>query len=656
MEGGAATRLSRLRRFSALIAAGAALQLALPVHAQPPAGGELAVLQERARELRLADAPLWRALLHYRGDVLGPGVTSLADEPGFFLAEDGKRDPQAELDATLAAFFDPAARVRNGEHPQCAFVARFHWLREELGFDPDGFRADCELFEQFRDTIAARGVTLVLAEAFMNNPSSMFGHSLLRIDRAPPGAEQAESDLLAFAVNFAAEIGDDPGYLFAVKGLTGAYPGYFSVLPYYAKVNQYGDFEQRDLWEYRLDLTPEEIARMIRHLYELQQIRFDYWFFDENCSFELLGLIDVARPGLDLRSRFRGWAIPVDTAREVLGEVAPVSTVHYRPSLATRLRASSNALDPDELALATELAEGVAEPADARLAALPEERRAWVLTVAVDRLRAVRRRDDVEEVRARILALLGERSRIPVQGDFAPAPPRPAARPDEGHDTARFRLGTGFRDGDLFLEARVRPAFHELLDPAQGFLPGAAIQLFDVAVRYRPEDQDVDLHELVFVDIQSLAPRDGLFSPISWRFRTALEDRLIPTAPRDELNGSLLWRSQFGLGATRAIGSDALVFGFAEVTTDFSTRLENSYALGLGGSAGVLMGARKPLGLEVRLAYTGFLAGDTRSQITASLRPRLRLGRNDAIELRLDASRDFGRTWGEVGLFWSRFF
>jgi len=42
-------------------------------------------------------------------------------------------------------------------------------------------------------------------------------------------------------------------------------------------------------------------------------------FFDENCSYYLLELLEVARPDLDLTQDFRWWAIPSDTVRVVVG-------------------------------------------------------------------------------------------------------------------------------------------------------------------------------------------------------------------------------------------------------------------------------------------------------------------------------------------------
>ena len=90
----------------------------------------------RARAENLASRREWLDLGHYRPGLLGSGPTSLIDSPGFFNAADGKVDPEAELEATLAAFFAGPAAGDQPQHPQCAFPARYHWLKSVLGFDP----------------------------------------------------------------------------------------------------------------------------------------------------------------------------------------------------------------------------------------------------------------------------------------------------------------------------------------------------------------------------------------------------------------------------------------------------------------------------------------------------------------------------------------
>jgi hypothetical protein len=64
-------------------------------------------LQQRANTAALYQQRYWHLLLHYRATITG-GYESEADEPGFFLAPNGKTDPQAELAATLVNFFPPS--------------------------------------------------------------------------------------------------------------------------------------------------------------------------------------------------------------------------------------------------------------------------------------------------------------------------------------------------------------------------------------------------------------------------------------------------------------------------------------------------------------------------------------------------------------------
>jgi hypothetical protein len=610
---------------------------------------------ERARELRLAEASQWRALLHYRADSIGGGATSLADDPDFFRSERGKTDPEAELEATLLSLLDSRARVRE-QHPRCAYPARLRWLSEQLGFDPASLPpADCSDFEAWRNGIGARAVTLVLAEAHMNNPSSMFGHSLLRIDQAPVGARTGRRDLLAYAINFVADTGEDGGVLFAVKGLTGIYPGYYSVLPYYTKVKEYRDWESRDLWEYGLDLTTEEVEWLVMHLWELQGIRFDYWFFDENCSYELLGLIEVVRPELDLRGRFGAWAIPVDTVREVLKEAGLAGEVRWRPSATTQLRARAALLDASERRLVRELAEGRAEVDDPRLAALPDATRAVVLTDAHDLLRIRAAKED--SARERSLALLTARNRVPVRGEIAPPPERPGVRPDQGHETARAQLGAGWRDGRFFLEARARPAFHDLLDPQGGYLPGAQIQFLDTAVRFYPDGDEFDLHEFTLIDIFSIAPRDELFDPVSWHFRTGLTTQLLRGRHRDELSSGKLFRTEGGAGLARQLAPGLLGYGFLDGSLELSGKLQPDWASGIGARSGLLFGregARWRVWLEGQAMR--FVVGDTRTRLSGRLRQSFRLSRSTGIELDLDLRHDFHETWLEAGLYWKRWF
>jgi len=252
-------------------------------------------LQQQARQKQLADTAMWRTLVHYRVHPLSRVDRSLADDRDFFLSPQGVRDPAQELDATLAAFFDTDTLHALGQPAACRFIARYQWLHEQLHFDASIMPPpDCPRYRQWRAGIQADKVTLIFPSAYLNSPASMYGHTFLRLDPRPePG--QASSPLLSYAVNYAANGDENEGLAYALKGLTGLYAGQFTNAPYYLRIREYNDLENRDIWEYELTLTPQEIDRLLAHTWELGPTRFDYYFFDENCSYHLLSLLPQAR-------------------------------------------------------------------------------------------------------------------------------------------------------------------------------------------------------------------------------------------------------------------------------------------------------------------------------------------------------------------------
>ncbi|MGI9506538.1 MAG: Lnb N-terminal periplasmic domain-containing protein, partial [Geminicoccaceae bacterium] len=388
-------------------------------------------LVSRAEALDLAAAPAWHALLHYRPDMLGAGYHSLIDSPGFFLAESGKTAPSAELAATLQSFFQPVSDDETAEHPQCAFIARYRWLEARLGFDPSRLpRQPCPRFEAWSETIDAVSATLIFPAAYMNNPASMFGHTLLRFDR-PNQTE--DTRLLSYAVNYGAETGDDNGLLFAVLGLTGGYPGTYSVEPYYALVKRYSDIENRDIFEYQLDFSELEVARMIAHLWEMRGHSSDYYFFDENCSYQLLFLLDVARPGLDLAGAFPLHVIPVDSVRAVLEQRGLFKKAAFRPSGQTRIAQGLASLSPSDRRLVRDLALGAKTPDEGTAADLPPATRAAALELAEAFVSHQRESGDLgrDQAAERAFKLLTARSRIEAAPDL-PSIEAPRTRPDQG--------------------------------------------------------------------------------------------------------------------------------------------------------------------------------------------------------------------------------
>lgn len=586
------------------------LSLWLPAAAAAADTAYLRELQQRADALGLADTPGWLALGHYERDWRGAGAVSTVAGDRFFRADDGRGDPAAELAATLAAFFDTGPVAPRGQPARCVYPARYRFLDRHLDFDRARMPApDCDEYEAWRAGLDPRRVHLVFPAAYLNSPASMFGHTLLRIDGGDASARGGE--LLSYAVNFAAETGEEEeGLTFAFKGLTGGYAGVYGVYPYYEKVREYAWIENRDIWSYPLELSDDEVERLAAHLWELDQVAFDYYFLTKNCSYQLLSLLEAARPSLRLTGRFDWYAIPADTIR-ALGDIPGLlGPAEYRPSMATTLRTGAGALSPRQRELALAVAAGDVPPDGERIAALPEREAARVLEVAHDHLYyryqtgAVPRADSLPRARSILVA----RSRIDTGAGFPPVP-RPEVPPHAGHPTLRLTTGGLWEDDTFTLGLRLRPAYHDLLDPPGGYTDGAQIDFFDLGLRLDPDTGDVKVEDLVLVEIFSLSTRDDLFRPISWRVGTGVRRRPLSRVFGDGPNG-LGYYIEGGPGLAWGDPRRLAGYVFALASADVNSGFEADYAAGTGGSLGILARPLPGWRLRAEVGALDYVAGD----------------------------------------------
>ncbi|MCG2837961.1 DUF4105 domain-containing protein [Photobacterium sp. WH77] len=465
--------------------------------------------------VHLSTSDYWHTLGHYQPGLTG-SFTSLVDSPSFFVSPQGKDDPLAELNATVEGFEREAKQSDSSPNDQslsCRYPARFHWLKQKL--HTDWPVAVCPEQTLWKQALNPKGLTLVFPTAFMNSPSSMFGHTLLRVDAKD---QNRNRELVAFAINFAATPeSNDNAFLYAAKGLFGNYPGTFSVMPYYRKVREYNDLESRDIWEYALNLDEEEVQQVLRHLWEMNGVEFDYYFIDENCSYQLLALLEAGREGLDLTSGFDYRAIPSDTVK-VLRENGLIEVPKYRASFGTRLMHYAEQLDDQQL-LAARAAMTGQYPTEGSLserAAILEMAYEWLNFEFYDQALAR------EDIAPQLQKLLIARSKLNTSSPFS-EPVKPAMSPDEGHNSSRLGLGYRYSNHNAdqaLLEWRV--AYHDLLDNAGGYIPGAQISFFDLQLGV-DQDGDVDLNQLYLLDAMSLAPDYRVFDSLSWNIRAGYD-------------------------------------------------------------------------------------------------------------------------------------
>jgi hypothetical protein len=508
-----------------LAAALAALGPCLAAAADPPppaAPATLDALLARARAEGLAADPAWLKLGHWRRRALG-GYESEADGPAFFRAPRGKTDPAAELEATLAGFFEASRGGDELDDAACRFPARLAFLGERLGFDAATLPPrSCPRRDDFLAKVAPRGVTLVFSSYYLDNPSSAFGHTLLRLDKAEGARDGRHFELLDYGVNYAATPDTSNAILYAFKGVFGLFKGEFTAYAYYYKVREYSEAESRDLWEYDLALTPAEADLLGRHVWELGGTWFDYWYLDENCSYHLLGALEAAAPRLDLRSRVRGPVVlPADTVKAIQETPGLVRAVRYRPSIRAQFLARAGALSPagrDALAAIDR------DPSAPLAAGTAPAEQAAVLDAAVDLVDLRHFQDLVlgkdPAVAAVRQKLLERRSAVRVPSAPLEAPVPEERAPHLGHGSARLGFGGGdSRELGAFASLDLRVALHDLADPQEGYPDLAQIEFLPTRLRLFTGTGRVELEDLSLVRIVSLNPLDRFVRSPSWTFR-----------------------------------------------------------------------------------------------------------------------------------------
>jgi hypothetical protein len=570
---------------------------------------------------QLANDPFWISLGHYETAKLG-GWRSYVSDKKFFLAPDGNEHPDRELAATVQALYAPASAGE--KHAQCVYPARTRWLKAQLNLT-DLPKLDCAEFTQWFKDVAPHSAVMIFPAAYLNSPSSMFGHTLLRIDQSNVQSDQTA--LLSYAINFGAYIeGSDNSILYAWKGLMGGYPGLFALVPYQEKLSEYRSLENRDLWEYRLNLTQQETERMVEHVWELKQIQFDYFFFDENCSYRLLELLQVARPSLRLTEQFPLTAIPTDTVKAVK-EAGLVESIQYRPSRERELLSRAEPLNPEEQQWVLKVSADQKQLQAPEFKAQPRDRQALIVDAAyrLERYRANGQERDPARAQRSFELLRAINQNPPPELDI----PRPGL-PEDGHESRTWQAGLGTRGDKAFGEYGLRMAYHDLNDNAESFPLGAQIEILQMKLR-QYEGNHWQLQQLDLATIRSLTPRNELLQPLSWQVTGGLER--VPGKHDDE---TLVSHVNGGAGGTWALGEDVLGFALGTVRIEHNNDFAGFVAPAAGFNSGVLW--KNPLGnfsLETKGDF--FTNGEVRRSV--SLNQQWELSRN--LGLRLSAQREF---------------
>ncbi|MBC7428922.1 MAG: DUF4105 domain-containing protein [Bacteriovorax sp.] len=460
-------------------------------------------------ETKSFDKKYWLKLLHFKDG------ESLADGEKFFLSSEGKKNPDAELAATIAAFKNPDLKAGWFNYPvQCVFRERFEFLKTS-GLLEGVPETKCPMFDEWKTGLNAESVSLIFSSSYPNNPSSLFGHTLLRLNQ-----KNKTNDLLDYAIAFSAvPEREDLGVIFAFKGFFGGYKGLYEITKYYTKVNEYNNGESRDLIEYNLSATGPELDRLINHLWEMYQTTyFDYYFADENCSAVLADLLAVAYKDDDrVNAHGRWYYLPGEMVKHFSRLEERITSVKYRPSLKKQLGKMWEHLSSEEIKIVQKIVDMDELPDSVNN---PKVLDAVVSYLDFTHYRKKHKLDD-KQAKLQRKALI-KRSTL-AKGEIPHEVYDQTNMPEHSHDPQKVTAFTRLENHNTLIGFEIKQGYHDLMSNDHGFDAFSQFDFLTASMIYDLKHKKLDYDQFTLVNLISLHEYTFYDPQMSWRAKVSAE-------------------------------------------------------------------------------------------------------------------------------------
>lgn len=422
-----------------------------------------------ADERKIARHPIWLKLLHYDRN----GESSEVLSQNFFLSPRGKSDPQAELSATLDAYFLPWGADAD-QHARCRFPARYFWLASQLPLpDYKLHEPRCQRLSRWALFDRVQSISVLQVSGYFGNPASTFGHALLKFNTGSSDDKEGFFDL---SLNFGALVPENEVTLvYVIRGLFGGYKAGFSDKYFYTQDLVYSRTEFRDIWEYKLSLPDNARTLLVLHIWEIvrNENKYAYYFLTKNCAYRLAELLELAT-GEVFTDNARVWYVPgelfhrlvdIDKRRVMSGSPGLIASTRFIPSSQRTLHHQFGRLSSAEIRAANEIILSNVNASHVQLKGFQPDRRREILDAVLTyyqyRLVAEQPKPS-DELRVTKDRVLLERLQYPARLD-APLGPPTLPSPAEGSRPMLTNIGTA-RDqsGVNYWRVRWSPFSHEL--------------------------------------------------------------------------------------------------------------------------------------------------------------------------------------------------
>ncbi|MFN5048500.1 DUF4105 domain-containing protein [Roseateles sp.] len=544
----------------------------------------------------IAKDPAWAALLHVRH-----GKPMVID-PSFMLSL-----PRFSLEAELKA----TVVLIEGPDPLsvCRFPARYLWLRSQ-GAVAERSLEHCADLKEFDSRAPMDQVSLVFASETLSQPSSMMGHVFLKLSGTDKSGVEREH-----AISFFTEpVTWNLPRLFW-RSLVAGMPGFFTLGPYEEQVQSYIGREERNLWEFPLQLDADQRQLLQAHLIELRPVQFTYYFQSYNCATLVKQLLAAVQPTVAAEADL--WTTPKDVVRSAhrAGLLSPAKAVS---APRWTLHLLDQALTADDVAAVQQaVTTSNLPPAQA------DEVRGFLRQQAAQALNQQWVNSGQRSPDAGLNYLQKLRTLPPNERTLSSDPRlSPIAAPPD----SQLSIGLRRHDGDDSLLVEFLPASHRLEDRNDMYFSESALRLFELALTQSLRGRGARVDRATVYAVESFLPRDRFTGGLSGRFKISHEQQA-----GDKMLGRSSLLVEAGLGLTKRFGRDVDVFAMAN--------------LGVGARGGAYLYAQPSIGFILRQVF------DMKAVVTLNVLHNGLGDRQTHRELQWTQAKYLGPNWTVVGVY-----
>lgn len=538
----------------------------------------------------------WLNFMQYQKSSNQAYQSRVTEGTSFFMSSLGNQNPEAELRQSLEAFADPSEFLKNGRgHPQCLYPARYITLKKQFGLQIKD--VSCPAFDSWFQMRKEGDVEIVYAAQYLSNPASIMGHTFIKFEN-PKVVNN-----LNLATGYAADIPPNTSAAaYISNGLFGGFKGVFAEFPYYRKVHEYTIIDSRDLWEYKLALTPEQKKLFLAYIWELSlNAEIPYHFTNQNCSSEILAALQAVVPGAKLLDRSSSFYLtPIDSIQRI-SKNNLIKSEHFRPSLRRQFDTKYAELSSEQT--------GVFNDA-LRNSHFPEKSDAIVLETLLEYY-SLRRQQNEDQLsteesafESKVLLARSELASGPaILSRAMPSSPLLAHPPrnisvSAGSDSAAGR----------YQILKFRPGVHAFMDRDEGYLENSSFNFFEISGM--KQENNIAFAELKFVDVKNQPNFDLVHRDLTWGFKFAYDKgqqiscyncKMVSAAPEFGLSShitnwfqaSLLGISDIRFSPSFSKGYECLLGAKVEGVLKFRNRFK--FLAEIGSQSPVLSTTKVPI-------------------------------------------------------------